>query len=77
MFLRHGAARNACGSPPNHRAPGQSADTFDIVVGPGATVGIAAVLSAETATKDKIIATVATGGHVDQDRFQIFTWTRG
>ena len=77
MILRHGAARNACGPPPDHRAPGQSADTFNIVVEPGATVGIAAVLSAETAIKDKIIATVATGGYVDQNRLHIFTWTRG
>ena len=44
-------------------------DEFRIVVEPGAAVGIAAVLHGMVAIKDRVVATVVTGGNVDPARF--------
>jgi threo-3-hydroxy-L-aspartate ammonia-lyase len=42
---------------------------FRIVVEPGAAVGIAAVLNGQIDIKDKVIATVVTGGNIDTVRY--------
>lgn len=42
---------------------------YKIITEPGAAVGIAAVLSGRIDIKDKIIATVVTGGNIDVERF--------
>ncbi len=44
-------------------------DHYKIVVEPGAAVGIAAVLSGRIAIRDKVIATIVTGGNIDSVRF--------
>ncbi|SNZ19154.1 threonine/serine dehydratase [Cohaesibacter gelatinilyticus] len=42
---------------------------YKIITEPGAAVGIAAVLSGRIDIKDKMIATVVTGGNIDVERF--------
>ena len=44
-------------------------ENYKIVVEPGAAVGIAAILNGRIDIKDRIIATVVTGGNIDPDRF--------
>jgi len=42
---------------------------FKIIVEPGAAVGLAALLSGRVDIKDKTVATIVTGGNIDQARF--------
>ncbi len=44
-------------------------DHFKIVAEPGAVVGLAALLNGKIEIKDKVIATVLTGGNIDPVRF--------
>ena len=44
-------------------------EQYRIVIEPGAAIGIAAVLSGQIDIRGKVIATVVTGGNIDQNRF--------
>ena len=42
---------------------------FKIVTEPGAVVGLAAILSGQVSIKNRVVATVITGGNIDAERF--------